>query len=266
MPKPNPFLVFSVAVAALPALPGSAQENSDEEPRRTRIALGPQITPSYPGSDDISYRPLFDLSRARGDEEFEFEAPDEGFGFPLLRGERFSAGPSLGFEGKRSSSDVGGALPDVDISVELGGFVQYQLSDSIRLRAEGRQAVSGHDGFIGHLGADYVWREGDQQLFSIGPRVTVTDSNYQDAYFGVRPEDAAASALTAYDADGGLQAVGVTAGYIHQFTPRWGIYSYAKYDRLVGDPADSPLVERFGSRNQMSGGIALTYTFGRNIS
>ena len=229
-------LICSAGAAALCSMPLNAQDTQDEEPRRTRIALGPQITPSYPGSDDVSFRPLFDLSRARGDEEFAFEAPDEGFGFALLRGEKFSAGPSLGFEGKRSSADVGGALPDVDISVELGGFVQYQISDSIRLRAEGRQAVTGHNGFIANLGSDYVWREGDRQLFSIGPRVTITDSNYQDAYFGVRSEDAAISGLAAYDADGGVQAIGATAGYIRQLTPRWGIYSYA-VDRLLGDPA-----------------------------
>jgi outer membrane scaffolding protein for murein synthesis (MipA/OmpV family) len=265
MPNLRIYSVSSIVIACLFASPVLAQQNSEEEPRRTRVALGPQITPSYPGSDEVSFRPFFDLSRAWGDDEFEFEAPDEGFGFAFLRGDSFSAGPSLGFEGKRSSSDVGGALPDVDISIELGAFAHYQLTDSIRLRAEGRQAVSGHDGFIGHLGADYVWREGDQQLLSIGPRVTVTDSNYQDAYFGVRPEDAATSGLTAYDAGGGVQAVGATAGYIRQLTPRWGIYSYAKYDRLVGDPADSPLVERFGSQDQFSGGIALTYTFGRNI-
>ena len=265
MPGLKLSLVFSVAIAALSATPVLAQENSGEEPRRTRIALGPQITPSYPGSDDLSVRPFFDIARAADDDEFEFEAPDEGFGFALLRGDRFSVGPSLGFEGKRSSSEVGGAFPDVDISIELGAFAQYQLSDSIRLRAEGRQAVTGHDGFIANLGADYVWRAGDRQLFSIGPRVTVTDSSYQNAYFGVRPADAAASGLSAYDPDGGVQAIGATAGYIRQLTPRWGIYSYAKYDRLVGDPADSPLVERFGSRNQFSGGVALTYTFGRNV-
>ncbi|WP_156841918.1 MipA/OmpV family protein [Novosphingobium aquimarinum] len=265
MPHIRPFFALSAVLACLSAPPVLAQESGEEEPRRTRIALGPQIVPSYPGSEDVSVRPFFDLSRARGDAEFEFEAPDEGFGFALLRSDRFSAGPSLGFEGKRSSSDVGGALPEVDISIELGAFAQYQLSDSVRLRAEGRQGVTGHDGFIANLGADYVWREGDRQLFSIGPRVTVTDSSYQNAYFGVRPEDAAASGLTEFDADGGVQAVGATAGYIRQLTKRWGIYSYAKYDRLVGDPADSPLVERFGSRNQFSGGLALTYTFGRSI-
>ena len=261
----NAFLwpVCFLAAAAI-ATPTSAQ-NNDAEPLRTRVALGPQIVPSYPGSDEVAFRPLIDFSRARGDDEFAFEAPDESIGFTLLNTERFSFGPSAGFEGKRSSSDVGGVLPQVDFTIELGAFMQYQLLPNVRLRAEARQAVNGHDGFIANFGADYVWRDGDRQLFSIGPRLTVTDSNYQDAYFGVRPEDAAAAGLPAYDADGGVQAIGATAGYTRQFSPRWGMYSYAKYDRLVGDPADSPVVERFGSRNQIAGGVALTYTFGRDV-
>lgn len=258
--------IAATAVIALCApAPALAQDDGDDRPRRTRVALGPQLLPNYPGADDASLRPLIDFSRVRGDDEFPFEAPDESIGFALLQGERFSAGPSLGFEGKRSSSDVGGVLPEVGFSVEVGGFVQYQLSRSLRLRAEGRQALSGHDGFIANLGADYVWRDGDRQLFSVGPRVTVTDGTYQDAYFGIRPVDAAASGLPAYDADGGVQAMGVTAGYLRQFTARWGVYGYAKYDRLVGDAADSPVVERFGSENQLSGGVALTYTFGRDV-
>ena len=62
-----------------------------------------------------------------------------------------------------------------------------------------------------------------------------------------------------------ISAVGAAAGYIKQLTPRWGIYSYARYDRLVGDAAASPIVRRFGSRDQISGGLALTYTFGRGL-
>ena len=94
--------------------------------------------------------------------------------------------------------------------------------------------------------------------------MTVTDSNYQDAYFGIGTQNASAG-LPAFDAGGGVQSVGAAIGYIQQLSPRWGIYSYAKYDRLVGDPADSPVVAAFGSRDQFAGGIALTYTFGRGI-
>ncbi len=265
MPVLRPMLSILSALILLPTT-ALAQVDEEDAPRRTRIALGPQVAPSYPGADSVSLRPLFDLSRARGDQEFAFEAPDESFGFALLRTGGFTLGPSVGFEGERTAQDVGAALPKVGISVELGGFAQYQLSEDVRFSMEARQAVSGHDGFIALFGADYVIRDGDRQLISVGPRLTVTDETYQNAYFGVTPQAAIASGLPAFDAGGGVQAIGAAVGYIRQFTPRWGLYGYAKYDRLIGDAADSPIVARFGSRDQASSGIALTYTFGEGIN
>jgi outer membrane protein len=251
-----------LAALALLGLATTAQAQEDERPRRTRVALGPQLVPSYPGADGHALRPLFDLSRARGDDEFAFEAPDESFGFPLLRDSRFQFGPSLGFEGKRDAEDVGAAVPTVGFTVEAGGFVQYQLTPAFRLRGELRHGIGGHKGLVGTVGADFVARDRDRWLLSIGPRVTLANDRYHRAYFGVSSATAAATGLPAFRADGGVQAVGVTAGALKQLTPRWGLYGYAKYDRLVGDPADSPLVRRFGARDQLSGGIALSYTFG----
>lgn len=240
--------------------PASAQDE-DRRPLRTRLGLGPQLVPSFPGSERVSLRPFIDVSRARGTDDFAFEAPDESAGFPLLRGARFSAGPAIGIEGKRRRQDVGGVLSEVGFTVELGGFVQYQLTDAIRLRAEGRKGLGGHRGWIGMVGADYVLRDHDRWLVSIGPRVTLADDRYMGAYFGVTADDAARSGLGAYDAWGGVQAVGATLGVLRQLSEQWGISGYAKYDRLAGDAADSPVVGSFGSRNQLSGGLALSYSF-----
>ncbi len=231
--------------------------------KRTRIGLGPQLVPSYPGARTVSVRPLVDVSRARGDEDFAFEAADEAAGFPLLRRGALSIGPSIGFEGSRTASDVGAPLRKVGFTVEAGGFVQYQLAAPVRLRADVRKGIGGHRGTIATLGADYVQRDRDRWLFSLGPRVTIADDRYQRAYFGVDAVDAAAAGLPRYSAQAGVQAIGATAGMTRQFTPRWGIYGYAKYDRLVGDAARSPIVRAFGSRDQFSGGLAITYVFGR---
>ena len=153
-------------------------------------------------------------------------------------------------------------MDKVGDTIEVGAFVQYQFGESFRIRGEGRKGLGGHDGWIGNLGADYIARDGDKWLFSIGPRVTVSDGRYQRAWFGVTPAESARTGLAAYRPDGGIQAVGATAGFLKQLDKRWGIYSYAKYDRLVGDSADSPVVRVHGSRDQFSGGLALTYTFG----
>jgi outer membrane protein len=254
-----PALILAGSAAA------QAQEAAPDAPRRTRIALGPQVVPSYPGSDSYNIRPFVDVSRTRGDTPFAFEAPDESTGFAIRNGGRFQFGPAFGFEGRRRSRDVGGVLPTVGTTFEIGGFAQYAVTDTVRVRFEGRQGLGGHKGQVGVIGADYVARDADRWLFSIGPRLTVASARYNRAYFGIAPADAARSGLPAFRAGGGVQAVGATAGALRQLTPHWGLAGYAKYDRLVDDPGRSPVVRAFGSRDQLSGGLALSYTFGPGV-
>lgn len=251
-----------LALAPVVALIGTAAQAQDGGERRYRVGLGAQLVPSYPGADSVSVRPLIDVARSSGADPFDFEAPDESFGFRIVEARGLSFGPVLAFEGRRRASEVGG-LPTVKASFEGGGFVQYQLSPAFRLRAEVRQGITGHKGLIANVGGDVVARDGDRWLFSVGPRVTLASNKYNAAYFSVSPASSATTGVPAFDADGGVQAVGATAGLITQLTPRFGLYSYAKYDRLVGDAARSPVSRLFGSRNQYSGGLALTYSFTR---
>ena len=256
-------LAFTAIALATPHAAFAQDADDAGQETRYRVALGPQMTPRYPGADGARLSPFVDVARAKGDEVFAFEAADESFGIPVLTTNGFAFGPAANLQGKRRSRDVGGVLDEVGFTVELGGFVQYALTPAVRLRAEVRQGIGGHEGLVANVGADYVARRGDDWLFSVGPRVTLANARYNRAYFGISPAAAARSGLPVYDPGGGIEAVGATAGYIKQFTPRWGVYGYAKYDRLVGDPADSPVVARYGSRDQLSGGIALTYSFRR---
>lgn len=257
---PGLALLFGAALV-LAAQPVAAQEDSSE-PWRYRVALGPQAYPSYPGSDSYDPGPFFNIDRARGDEPFEFEAPDEGLGFALVRAGRLSIGPALNWEGARTGEDVGADLPKVKFSLETGAFAALDVSPSLRLRVEMRKGVTGHKGWIGLAGADWIARDDDRWLVSLGPRVTWSDGRYQDAWFGVTPDAAASSGLPAYDSGGGIQAVGAAGSFLRQLGPHWGVTAYAKYDRLVGDAADSPIVRTYGSLNQVSGGLALSYTWG----
>ena len=248
-----------IALAAV-AAPAQAQEGESAE-KRTRIILGPQLSPSWPGADKFSVGPYIDVTRTR-DSEFEYEAPDESFGQPLVHTGNFAFGPALGFIGKRKASDIGADLPKVGFTVEAGAFAQAYLTPSLRVRVEGRKGLSGHKGWTGEVSADYIARQGDDWLFSIGPRVTLGDAKYHRAYFGVTPAAAASSGLPVYDPGGGVQSVGVAAGYHRMLGENWGIAVYGRYDRLVGDAADSPVTRQLGSRSQPSVGVALSYTFG----
>jgi MipA family protein len=252
---------MAAAAMALLAVPASAL--AQDASTRTRVILGPQLSPAVPGSSDLSFGPFIEVGRARGDQPFDFEAADESFGFPVVSAGAVEFGPALSVAGKRTPDKIGANLPNISATFEAGAFVQGYIAPALRLRAEARRGIGGHDGWIGELSADLVARDGDKWLVSAGPRVTINDARYQRAYFGVTPAGAAASGLRAYTPGGGVSAVGFAVGALRQFGPRWGVAAYARYDRLVGDAADSPIVRGPGSRNQPAAGIALSYVFGR---
>ena len=257
-------LATAALLAALCGAPAYAQsdERPEKEPLRVRVGVGAQIVPKFPGSSEVHVSPYPDFAVTRGDDPFPFESPDESFGFTVLRVGGLEVGPAATFQGKRRRSDIGASMDEVGFSIEAGGFAQFWLAKSVRVRAEGRRGLSGHRAWVGSAGIDYVVRDGDAYTFSIGPRVNLSDSKYQQAYFGVNPGEATRTGLPTYRAGGGVHSVGAIAGATYSLGGRWGLVGYARYDRLVGDAADSPFIAAYGSRDQFSAGTGLTFTFG----
>jgi len=251
--------ILIAAVALLPAW--SAASAQDKEDLRVRVGLGAQVQPDFIGADSTKVVPLWRLNIAHGTDPFKFNAPDYSPGLPLISSGGFSVGPAANVASGRKNSDLDVPVGKVKTTIEAGAFVRYQLSDSLYLRAEALKGLGGHNGIVGQVGADQVWRDGDKYLFSIGPRVLLSDSRYQRAYFGVNPTAALASGLPAYRPSGGIHGVAATSSFSYQFDPRWGVFGYGRYERLVGDAAKSPIVRELGSRNQLSGGLGLSYIF-----
>ena len=251
--------VLIAAAALLPAW--SAAFAEDHEDIRVRVGLGAQWQPEFIGADGHKLAPLWRINIARGTHEFSAPSPGYSFGIPVVSTNGFSFGPAANIARGRKDSDVGGPLGRVKRTIEVGAFAQYEMSDSFKLRGELLKGINGHEGLVGSIGADKIWRDGDRYAFTLGPRVHFSDSRYERAFFGVTPQASLASGLPTYRPGGGIHSVGVASGLNYQFDPRWGMFGYASYDRLVGDAAKSPIVRDLGSRNQLAGGVGLTYTF-----
>lgn len=251
-------LLLPACAAVLASSPALAQDSNDY---RVRVGLGGQLQPKFKGADDTKVAPLWDLDVARGSNPFRFEAPDDGFAIPLISVKGFSAGPAANFESSRKNSDVGAPVGKVKATIEAGAFAQYEIGENFRLRGDLLKGIGGHRGLVSSLGGDYIARDGDRYVFSVGPRLLFSDGRYQRAYFGVDAEAAAASGLPVYRPNAGLHAVALTSGISYQFSPRIGMFGFGRYERLVGDAAKSPIIREFGSRNQLSGGLGLSYTF-----
>jgi outer membrane protein len=256
-----------LAAAAL-AASGAARAQDDPSLRVVTIGLGVQDVPRYPGAmtRKTGALPQFEISRP-GD-PLRFKAADQGVGFGFLgRNSAIDFGPAVQWKySRRSGRDVPAGVPSVGFTVEAGGFVQAMLGNAVRVRAEGRQGIGGHEGFVLDLSADAVLHDGgDTTLFSIGPRLRLSDGRYQRAYFGVSPAAAAATGLPVFRPDTGIYAAGVASTVRHRMGSHWGVYAFAAYDRLIDDAGRSPLVRLYGRRNEVSGGIALTYGFSAHL-
>lgn len=79
-------------------------------------------------------------------------------------------------------------------------------------------------------------------------------------YFGVTPGQATTSkaGLAAYSPDAGIKDVYVEVGGEIALGERWLLKPGGRYGRLLGDAADSPIVE---SENQFSGVLGMGYRF-----
>ncbi|HEX8644169.1 MAG TPA: MipA/OmpV family protein [Allosphingosinicella sp.] len=246
----------------LPAAPAAAQD--DDRPRGYIVTIGggAQAYPRYPGADDLRVYPMPIVGLRREGRPVPLEAPDEGFGFGLLgQDSPINFGPAVNFQRRRRAEDVGAPVGDVGSTIELGGFAEAFLGENFRLRTEVRQGINGHDGLVADVGADLFMRTSDLSVFSIGPRVRWADNDYMDAYYGVPVAVGGPGGFAAFDPGSGIHAVGATAGMRLDVGGGFSIHGYARYDRLMNDAADSPIVTQFGSRNQYGGGIGIAYSF-----
>jgi outer membrane protein len=252
------YAMLGAAALLLVSVPAFAEDKPDI---RVRVGLGAQVGPKYISADSSDVSPLFHINIARGANPFSFGAPDDSASIAVVSKNGFSFGPAANVEGSRKNSDVGAPVGRVKTTFEAGAFAQYVAQDSFRVRGELLKGLGGHDGLVGTIGADKIWRDGDRYVFSIGPRVMFSDGKYQRAYFGVTPAAALATGLPVYRPGGGVHALALASGLSYQLNDRFGLFGFARYERLVGDAAKSPIVREFGSRNQLSGGVGLNYTF-----
>lgn len=262
--KAIPLLLATVL--ALAAAPAAAQERDANDTSLIILTLGggARLGPVFPGAKDTKLRPwpLVEVRKVGTDPVFS--TPDQSLGFSLLKGKGFRAGPAARLGESRDEEDAIEGIGDVGRAVELGAFAEYYLSPNLRTRAELRKGIGGHEGLIADLGADMILGKVTQPFHaSIGPRLRFADGNYVRAFYGVDAEQSAATGLAPHDPEGGLHSAGALASAVYRTKGGLGLEGFARYDRLLGDSAASPLVRSsVGSRDRFEIGLGLTYSFG----
>lgn len=251
---------FIVGLSLCPAASALAEEESILD-----LSLGGGVgyEPDYEGSDDyeVSPIPYIELSLLGG---LASLSPG-GLEAALPLNDNFFIGLGLGYDGGRDEDENAAldGLGDVDGSLvgSIGGALA--LDPAVLSLIFTHDLGSGHEGYTIDLETEYgIEVIEDKVEIGLGAGITWASQNYTEAYFGVSTAQAAASGLNQFDVDAGFKSagVGVSAGYA--LTDYAALQLELGYRRLLGDVADSPIVDNQGSPNQFSAGLILALTFG----
>jgi outer membrane protein len=254
-------LYVTAGVAALCAS-SAAQAQSWSLPTEWRVGAIGIVTPKYEGSS--SYRVmgapyLAPAGLSDGDGWLQFKGPDD-IRIRLLQQSGFELGPVVGWRFGRDEEDGKrlAGLGDVEGGLVVGGYAAYRMGPLAAFASYQHQVTGDETG--GQL------RLGLEARSKINPWLTLTgtvgttwaNNDYMDSFFGVSASQSVTSGLARYDAGAGIKDVFLGLGAEMPLDDRWTLSVSGRYSRLVGDAADSPIVE---TENQLTGMVGLTYKF-----
>ncbi|MFV0303297.1 MAG: MipA/OmpV family protein [Paracoccus sp. (in: a-proteobacteria)] len=214
------------------------------------IGLGVTYGPKYPGADDSDFGPWGILRNA------SFGQPGKGDldGFSIL--------PTFGYVGKRKESDDDSlaGMGDISRAYEVGAQVSYGYGP-VNGYLRTRKGFGGHHGVTGELGVRYRSEINDRLTLWSSVEMTYGNSRYVDTYFGVSGSQAARSGYDEYRPDSGFTKASAKVSARYSLTDKTALMGEVEYGRLVGDAADSPLVQD-KDQSTVRLGIVRNFSFG----
>ena len=182
--------------------------------------------------------------------------------YRLLEADGFELGPLAGYAFGRDEDDgdLLRGLGEVDDGIILGGYVGYRLGP-VLFDVSYHHIVSGDDtGYFLRFGGEIKQPVSSNALVTARLGTTFADDDYMDSYFGISPVQAlnSVAGLSRFEASSGIKDVYAELETRIDLTYEWQLRAGARYARLVGDAADSPIVE---SENQFTGYIGAAYRF-----
>lgn len=258
------WLIFMASIAgiAMSAVAARAADGPDTASKSDKwsvvIGGGGAYAPDYEGSDDYEFQP-FPFASIVYDGFIFIEGTS--LGVNLLSYEGLTAGPiaRYGFGRDEDDNDALDGLGDIDGSLELGGFARYEAGIWSAALTVTQDVAGGHDGMVAAISTGVAVPLAGNLRSSIEASASWADSSYMDSFFDVSRSQALKSGYDQYEAGAGFKDVGIMLGLDYMVTEAIGVSGRVQYKRLIGDAADSPIVEDKGSADQFFTGMFLTY-------
>lgn len=156
-------------------------------------------------------------------------------------------------------------------SPRLSGLRKVSEAVAVKLKAEyeaeqldisatltSRLGSSRKGGNALELEAGYTVLGGSNYFLALGVRVRAVDAQFANNFIGITPQDAAASGRSAFRVGSGVTNVGPYGQFVYRLDGQWTLISRLALDKLRGQAAKSPLVEK---TSQPSFLLVASYTY-----
>ncbi len=214
--------------------------------------------PEFEGSDEFEPEAMPYLSFEYQDRYFIHFT--DGIGVNFRKDDNVRLAASIAYAGGRDESDADElqGVGDINGGATLNLFSEYQLG---KVSFDGKlvhQFSGDNTGFLVDAGVGYTFIIANTALVKPALIASFASSRYTHTYFGINVAQAQSSGLDTHDAGAGLKNVGLQVDLLRPFANHWNVLGQFKYERLLGDTADSPIVLDV---NQYSVGLGIAYQF-----
>lgn len=229
------------------------------------FALAGGVTPRYEGSKER--QPIVLPYIAAEFDNGVFVNPQDGLGYRQQFANGVFASLALGYDPGRSDKDrylspgsddlkgMGTVPGSTLVLLQVGARLAGDLTLSATLDQPVTQTGRGWGGRVDLMVP--AWTRPSDQIGVTGS-IHAGNQRYAQTFFGVSDRQSANSGFEAYRPEGGVDSLKVTLDWTHIFSAHWMVKTTGGVSRLVGDAADSPIVQ---SRDNYLATTALVYRY-----
>jgi outer membrane scaffolding protein for murein synthesis (MipA/OmpV family) len=247
----------AAAAMLLAAVPAAAQSTSGSSagPFGDKWQVGGfvYVSPSFEGSksyEAIAF-PFVAPAGLGNDGVLQIKGADD-VRLRLFHSGGFEFGPLAGYRFGRDGDDVSNvSVGDVDGGLVVGAFGTYRTGPLAFSVSYHHQATGDDTGGLVRFGVEHTSRLSPTLKLATSVGANYATQEYMTAFFGVPGPGG-------YDPEAGFKDIHIGATATLDLTDRWSLHLIGRYAHLIGDAADSPIVE---TESQFYGGLALSYKF-----
>jgi outer membrane protein len=235
------------------------------------IGVGAGLLPDYMGSNDymVGGAPFFRLTYPQTQYYARLLATD--IQINVINHPVFRLGPAVNFRFGRNDDvedDVVKHMKEIDGTTEAGAFIGFESVDKDNPRrrliaqVEFLSDVGGeYKGYNVSLSASYWLPVSRPVDIMFGAGLMYASDNFMQTYFGVDQEDADRTGLPEYNAEARVFMAKLNGGAVLHLSQSWHVAAGVQFRPLLGEAADSPVVDTCGSSAQVLAGLGVAYSW-----